>query len=151
MMAARVWSLCGEHGWRRNRHDHHKSHARSYPHITGASPRPPLRNDFADPLAVPVILPLSANYGVTAAVKICEFGPLTALPQLSWIFWGECPRAGSREMPIVSPGQTLRWPTWRDTRMGPASHPVWMENGRRYCENRRAERVKIGPPVSHPT
>src|SRR5215813_2016978 len=72
------------------------------------------------------------GYGVTVAVKICEFRPLTALPQLSWIFLGLCPLAGSSEMPMVSPGQTLRLPNWRDTRMGLASHPVWMENGRRY-------------------
>jgi len=97
----------------------------------------------------PLVWP--GDYGLTVAVKICEFGPLTALPQLSWIFGGACPRASIREMPMVSPGQMLRRPNWRDTRMGPASHPVWMENGRRYCENRRAERVKIGPPVSHPT
>jgi hypothetical protein len=30
--------------------------------------------------------PGRADYGVTVAVKICEFGPLTALPQLSWTF-----------------------------------------------------------------
>src|SRR5215472_15745511 len=82
------------------------------------------------------------DYGLTVAAKICELGPLTALPQLSWIFWGASPCAGSREMPMVSPGQTLRRPDRRDTRMGPASHPVWMENGRRYWENRRADRVK---------
>jgi hypothetical protein len=28
MMAARAWSLSGEHTWRKNRHDHHKGHAR---------------------------------------------------------------------------------------------------------------------------
>ena len=27
MMTARAWPLCGEPGWRRNRHDHHKGHA----------------------------------------------------------------------------------------------------------------------------
>ena len=27
MMAVQAWPLCGEPGWRRNRHDHHKSHA----------------------------------------------------------------------------------------------------------------------------
>jgi len=53
---------------------------------------------------------VAGDYGLTVAVKICELGPLTALPQLSWIFWGACPWVGSREMPMVSPGQTLRRP-----------------------------------------
>jgi hypothetical protein len=35
-------------------------------------------------------------------------------------------------MPMVSPGQTLRLPNWRETRTGLASQPLRMENGRRY-------------------
>jgi hypothetical protein len=58
------------------------------------------------------------------ALREHEGLPLTALPQLSWIFWGACPWVGSRKMPMVSPGQTLRRPNWRDTRIGPAISPV---------------------------
>jgi hypothetical protein len=38
-MAARAWPLCGEPGWRRNRHDHHKGPSpHRYQAITGVSP-----------------------------------------------------------------------------------------------------------------
>jgi hypothetical protein len=38
-------------------------------------------------------------------------------------------------MPMVSPGQTLRLPNWRETWTGLASQPPSMENGRRYWAN----------------
>jgi hypothetical protein len=48
---------------------------------------------------------------VTVAVKICDaWAAVTALPQLTWIFLGPCPLAGSIERPIVSPGHTLALP-----------------------------------------
>jgi len=87
-----------------------------------------------------------AGYGLTVAVKICDVRLLTALPQLSWIFRGLCAGAGSMEMPMVSPGQMLRLPNWRETWIGPPSHPVWMENGRRYWAKPRGELSD-----SHPT
>jgi hypothetical protein len=71
------------------------------------------------------------DYGVTVAAKISEFGPLTPLPQLSWIFRGPGLLGGSKEMPMVSPGQMLRLPNWLETWIGLVSHPLLIENGHR--------------------
>ena len=49
------------------------------------------------------------DYGLTVAAKICELGPLTALPQLSWI------------LRYVTSGSGGSGGRWVRTNMGPAA------------------------------
>src|SRR5262249_39480458 len=53
-------------------------------------------------------------------------------------------------MPMVSPGQMLRLPDWRDGGIGLASHPARMENGRRYWAKPRGELSDSHPMSAMP-